>query len=125
MNLKLIYNFTYRLTGNIRIAETLIRETVSSSPETLDNEQALLKLVWRRFLFCYGNVSFTAKEELQQFLLELAPEIRAVLILRDILGLSVSQISAITGSPEDEILPLLAAGRRNLSRKKKPARITA
>lgn len=124
-NLTLLYNFTYRLTGNIHIAEAMTREVILSCPGAPDDAPPLLKAAWHRFLLCYSQTVFKSEDELQQRLLKLMPGERGILILRDILGLPLEVIAGITGYSAQEAAGLLAEGRRSLCRQKMPAANTA
>lgn len=61
-----------------------------------------------------GGLAAAVARELTAATAGLAPEQREVLALRDLLRLSYEEIAAVTGTPPEDVAPLLAAARVGL-----------
>lgn len=113
--LRTIYNFTYRLSGNTRIAE-IITEKVLLKHANNHDDVFLLKQAWEYFLEYYGCLEFKGEEPIQQALLALQPELRCSVILRNIFDYSYPQISAILNITEIETSQLISEGIQEIGR---------
>jgi len=114
--IRTIYNFTYRLSGNSKVAEVLTEKVFLMHPGNHKDDVFLLKQAWGDFLKYYGCFEFKGEDPIQQSLLALAPELRCTLILRDILGYSYGQIAAILDKSEWEVARLISMGRRGITK---------
>jgi hypothetical protein len=114
--LKTVYTFTYRLSGNQKIAEKLTEKVLLKKPRHHD-AVILLKLAWEKFFQYYGSVEFQGKCQTEQALLALSPESRSAVILRDMLGYSYRQIATILDKSETEAGRLIAEGRKAMRKK--------
>lgn len=115
--IRTIYNFTYRLSGNTKIAEVLTEEVLLMHPDKNKDDILLLKQAWSNFRKYYGDLEFEGEDPVQQSLLALAPELRCTLILRDMLGYSYGQIAIIIDKPDPEITRLISLGRRGITQR--------
>lgn len=114
--LRTIYNFTYRLSGNTKVAEVLTEKVFLMYPGNHKDDVFLLKQAWGNFLQYPGCLEFKGEDPIQRSLLALAPELRCTLILRDILGYSYGQIAPIMDKPELEVACLISEGRREMKK---------
>ncbi|MGI6686236.1 MAG: sigma factor-like helix-turn-helix DNA-binding protein [Bacillota bacterium] len=132
--IKLIYNFTYRLSGNIETAKDLTEQALLMSNNNYtfcnsnhDRDLILLKQAWTYFMnddrnlnYNYdGYFNFQENSPVQQLLLSLPPEVRCAVILRDIFGYTYRQISAVLSKLEIEIRYLISMGRQEISKSTK------
>ena len=118
--LRIIYNFTYRLSGNAGIAEALTEKALLMRPTNHNDDVLLLKQAWEDFFKYYGCLDFPdSKEEdpTQQALLSLSSEIRCAVILRDILGFSYGQIGTVLNESASKTAHLISLGRREITKK--------
>ncbi|MCR4443503.1 MAG: hypothetical protein NUV48_15325 [Peptococcaceae bacterium] len=115
--IRTIYNFTYRLSGNTKVAEVLTEKVLLMHPGNHKDDGFLLKQAWGDFLKYYGCLEFKGEDPIQQSLLALAPELRCTLILRDILGYSYGQITHIMDKSEPEVARLISEGRREMRKR--------
>ncbi|PKM89535.1 MAG: hypothetical protein CVU87_05140 [Firmicutes bacterium HGW-Firmicutes-12] len=111
-HLKLIYSFTYRLSGKKKIAEKLTEKVFLTHLDSGKDELSLLKQAWLYFYKDYEPYELNREDAIQQSLLALAPAVRCALILRDILGYSYGQIAIIIEQREPEVAHLIHLGRR-------------
>ena len=122
--IRTLYNFTYRLSGDTKIAEVLTEEVFLMHACQHKNDIFLLKQAWSNFRKYYGDIEFKGECHVQQSLLALVPELRCTLILRDILGYANGQIAAIIDKPEPEVVRLISLGRRGIAKTNKIPDIT-
>lgn len=115
--IRTIYNFTYRLSGNIKVAEALTEKVLLTHPDSHKEDVFLLKRTWEEFIKYYGYVEFKGEEPAQQALLALPPELRCTVVLRDILNYPYPQIADVLGRAEPEIARLISEGRRGMVKK--------
>lgn len=111
--LRTIYNFTYRLSGDAEVAETLTEKAVLMHMDQAD-DVILLKQVWKDFLKDYGSFGFQGEDQIQQALLSLSPEPRCAVILRDVLGYSYGQIGSVLNKSNLEVGSLISLGRHHI-----------
>jgi hypothetical protein len=111
LHIKTIYNFCYRLSGNIETAGVLTENVLLNYPAGQKDRLVLLKQVWSDFLKYYGSLDLESEDPLQKALLCLSPELRCTVILRDILGCSYEQIAAVLDKSVPETARLIATGR--------------
>jgi len=123
--IRTIYNFTYRLSGNIKVAEVLTGNVFLTHPGNHKDDVFLLKRTWDEFIKYYECVEFKGEEPAQQALLDLPPEMRCAVILRDIMDYSYPQIAAVLDKSEPEIAKLISEGRRRMIRRTKYQNITS
>lgn len=115
--LKTVYNFTYRLSGNREIAEVLTRKVFLES-DRRKHEAHLLMMAWREFLQYYSFLDLQGESDIQKTLLALAPAKRSAVILRDMLGYPLEQIAFILKKTETEAVRLIAQGRQEITSKR-------
>jgi len=115
--LRIIYNFTYRLSGNAGVAEALTEKVLLMRPANHNDDVLLLKQVWGDFLKYYGCLDFKGKDQTQQALLSLSSEVRCAVILRDILGLSYGQIGTVLNKSDSKVAHLISLGRQEIAKK--------
>lgn len=124
--LRIIYNFTYRLSGNAGIAETLTEKVLLMRPANHNDDVLLLKQAWEDFLKYYGCLDFKGEDQTtQQVLLSLSSEIRCAVILRDILGFSYGQIGTVLNKSASKVAHLISLGRQEITRSGKKPKITS
>lgn len=114
LQVKLIYNFTYRLSGSREVAAILTEKMFLRQASNHNSAVMLLKQAWEDFLKHYSRHNFTTDNPLHQALLSLAPEPRGAVILRDILGYSYGQIATILNKSDLEVGKLIATGRQGV-----------
>jgi len=114
LQVKVIYNFTYRLSGNTEVAAILTEKVFLRHASNHNDAIMLLKQAWEDFLEYYGCHNFTTDDPVHQALLSLPPEPRGAIILRDVLGYSYEQIAAILNKSGLELGRLIASGRRGI-----------
>ena len=115
--LKIIYNFTYRLSGNTRVAEVLTEKVLlMQSANHHNGDVVLLKQAWNEFLKYDGSIDCKGENATQQTLLSLPPEMRCAIILRDVLGYSYRQIAAVLNISDLEVGKFIARGRQEITR---------
>lgn len=121
----IIYNFTYRLSGNTEVAKILTEKVVliHLDNQENDNDIVLLKHAWNNFLKNYGCMGFKGEDQIQQALLSLSPEPRCAVILRDVLGYSYGQIAAVLNKSDSEIGSLISLGRQKITKYSKKTNI--
>lgn len=122
MEMKKIYNFTYRLSGNPKVAE-LLTEKILLIPMDNQNHIFLMKQVWKDFYQYYGHIDFQGQEPIQNCLLTLVPEERCAVILRDIMDCSYEQIALILDKTIPEINGLITRGRQQICRLNKKIKV--
>ncbi len=110
-----IYNFIYRLSGNTEVAESLTEGVIFRHCDNRGDELFLLKQGWLDFFNCYQGNEFEGKEFIQRCLLQLAPEPRCALILRDVFGYSYRQIAFVLDKVEPVVVSLVSSGRREMT----------
>jgi hypothetical protein len=115
-HLKLIYSFTYRLSGKKKIAEKLTEKVFLTNLDLRKDELSLLKQAWQYFYKDYEPYEVNREDAIQQSLLAMAPAVRCVLILRDILGYSYAEIATIIEQRESEVAHFIHLGRHQISR---------
>ena len=114
----LIYNFTYRLSGNRDIAETLSEKVLlMQSANHHHNDVILLKQAWEEFLMYYGRFDFKGEDVVQQAVLSLPPEPRCAIILRDIFSYSYGQIASVLNKSEITVGNLISLARQEIIKK--------
>lgn len=111
MLVKKIYNFSYRLSGSEKIAGVLTEHIFSNSRSKHQDNLALYKKAWEEFSKYYGYVDLKGEDAVQRVLLLLVPDLRCVVILRDIMGCSYDMIAAILDKPVSEVAKLVSDGR--------------
>ena len=122
--LRIIYNFTYRLSGNAGIAEALTENVLLMHPANHNDDVLLLKQAWEDFIKYYGYLDFKGEDPTQQALLSLSSEIRCAVILRDILGFSYGQIGTVLNESASKAAHLISLGRQEITRSGKKPKIT-
>lgn len=113
----LIYNFTYRLSGNRDVAGILTEKVLLTLPANQHNNMILLKQAWEDFLIYYGSFDFKGEDVLQQAILSLLPEPRCAIILRDIFGYSYRQIAVILNKSDAAVGSIISLARREIAKK--------
>lgn len=114
IKIKTLYNFAFRLSGNLKIAEILTEKVLLGGFKDGNDDAELLKEAWEEFRQYYGHINFQSQDPIQQALLSLAPELRCVLILRDVLGYSYGKIADILNADESEAAYLIKLGRQEI-----------
>ncbi len=122
--IRTIYNFTYRLSGNTKVAEVLTQKVLLLHAGNHKDDIFLLKQAWGNFIKYYGSLEFEGQDPIQQSLLTISPETRCTLILRDILGYSYGQIAVIIDKSESEVTHFISMGRRRITKANKPPNFT-
>lgn len=122
MEIKKLYNFTYRLSGNFKVAEALT-EGALLRPEDNHNYLVLLKQAWEDFNQYYGSLDFQGQEPVQNHLLNLVPEERCAVILRDIMGYSYEQIALVLDKSIPEVNGLIRRGRQQICKLNKKTKV--
>ena len=115
--LRIVYNFTYRLSGNAGIAEALTEKALFMHPANHNDVVLVLKQAWEEFINYYGCLDFKEEDPIQQALLSLSSEIRCAVILRDILGFSYGQIGTVLNKSDSEVARLIFLGRQEITKK--------
>lgn len=113
----LIYNFTYRLSGNRDVAGILTEKVLLTQTVNHHNDIILLKQAWEDFLVYYGHFDFKGEDVVQQAILFLPPEPRCAIILRDILGYSYGQIATILNKSNITVGNLISLARQEIAKK--------
>lgn len=114
INIKTLYNFAFRLSGNLKIAEILTEKALLGGLNDGTDDALLLKEAWESFRQYYGHVNFQSDDPTQQALLNLSPELRCALILRDVLGYPYGRIAKILNADKSEAADLIKLGRREI-----------
>ncbi|ATW25383.1 sigma factor-like helix-turn-helix DNA-binding protein [Candidatus Formimonas warabiya] len=114
--IRTIYNFSYRLSGDRKVAEGVTEEVLLMHLAHQEDDVFLLKHAWEDFLKYDGCLESTGEDRVQQALLALDPELRCAVILRDVLGCSYQEISLILDKSETEVAHLISKGRRGLGK---------
>lgn len=114
--IRTLYNFTYRLSGNTKVADVLTEKALIMQPANHNDDVLLLKQAWEGFLKYYGYLDFKGEDPTQQALLSLSPEIRCAIILRDILGYSYGQIASVLNKSASEVGTLISIGRQEITK---------
>ncbi len=109
-----IYNFIYRLSGSTEVAESLTEGVFSRCCDNRGDELLLLKQGWLEFLNRYKENVFEGEGFIQRCILQLAPEPRCALILRDVFGYSYGQIAFVLDKVEPVVVSLVSWGRREM-----------
>lgn len=114
--MRIVYNFTYRLSGNAGVAEALTEKVLLMHPANHNDDVLLLKQVWEDFIKYYGYLDFKGEDPTQQALLSLSSEIRCAVILRDILGFSYGQIGTVLNESDSEVAHYISTGRQEIAK---------
>lgn len=114
--LKTVFNFTYRLSGNMKIAQILTEKVMSEGSGEHNDDLIFLKQAWESFLKYYGHFDFQSEDLMQRALLSLSPELRCAIILRDIFGYSYNKIALVSNSHEAEVAQLIKLGRQEITK---------
>lgn len=114
VDLKILYNFTYRLSGNSEVAQSLTEQVLLLYVHKPMDKVTLLKCAWEKFL--HINKEFLpSKHDLKQNILSfIAPELRCAVILRDIFGYSYEQIGTVLNKPKQEVASFVSLGRQGI-----------
>jgi len=112
-DLKLIYNFTYRLSGNVEIAQSLTEKVFLLKNSKYLDKISLVKCAWEKYLEL-NKSSYLTYDRRQKMLAELMPEARCAVILRDIMGYSYEQIGIVLNSSKEEVASYISAGRQGI-----------
>lgn len=115
LSLRIIYNFTYRLSGNPEVAEKLTEKVLLMHPAN-NNCILLLKHAWEEFFQHYRHSELKGAEPIHQAFLALPPEQRCAVILRDILGYSYGQIGTVLNKSDSEAGNLISIGRQKITK---------
>jgi len=122
--LRLIYNFTYRLSGNTEVAKILTEKVLLINAGNHNDDIRLLKQAWEDFLQYYGHLDLKEVDPVQQLLLSLLPERRCAVILRDILGYSYGKIATVLNKSDLEVGELISVGRQEITKMDQKLNIT-
>lgn len=122
--IKIIYNFTYRLSYNRKLAEKLTKRTIINYLQQkvmFPSPQAkpiliMLKEAWHIFEREYGFTNHDSSNSIENAILQLKPEIRCTIVLRDIQGFTIEEIALVLSKNIFEVNSLIATGRNYLSR---------
>ena len=118
IEMKILYNFTYRLSGNSKVAEVLTEKALLI-PEDNYNCPLLVTRAWEYFCQYYSSLDLQGQEPVQNYLLNLVPEERCAIILRDIMGYSYEQIALVLDKSLPEVNSLISSGRKQICKLKK------
>ena len=117
INLKTLYNFTYRLSGDMEIAKSLTEKALLSCLDEPSDEVALLKWAWEKFLLTGNKALYPKQDGKENILSSLAPELRCAVILRDIIGYSYEQIGKVINKSKQEVATVISLGRQEIRKK--------
>lgn len=114
-HLNIIYTFAFRLSGNEKVAEKLTTNVFLEHYTSGDKEiLLLLKNLWQDFRESYGFLPLQGEKPAQKILLALPPELRSVVILKDIFGYRYEQIAAVLDIIPQEVSRMLTQGRQEM-----------
>lgn len=136
LSIKRAYNFAYRMSGNTEVAKDVTEQALlmgihnyaynyncNNNNPGQNQDLNLLKQVWVLLIKTNGCIAIKEDSSVQQLLLSLSPEARCALILRDLLGYSYGQISAVINKSEIEIGRLISRGRQEIAKSVKKINI--
>jgi hypothetical protein len=116
-DLKILYNFTYRLSGNIEVAKSLTEKAFLSCVNKSSDEVTLLKWAWEKFLLTSNKALYPKQDGEENILSLLEPELRCAVILRDIIGYSYEQIGKVLNKSKQEVAVVISLGRQEIREK--------
>lgn len=122
--IRTLYNFIYRLSESTKVAEVLTEKVLMMHAGNFKDDIFLLKQAWSNFVKYYGFLEYKGEKSSRQSLLDIEPEPRCAMILRDILGYPYNQIAFIVDKPESEVAKLIFQGRSRITKGNKVASIT-
>lgn len=112
-DVKVLYNFTYRLSGNGEIAQVLTEEVLLLKERKYLDKVNLLKCAWEKYLEL-NKSQHLPQDRLQNALAVLIPEARCAVVLRDVLGYSYEQIGIVLNKSKQEVAAYISVGRQNI-----------
>jgi hypothetical protein len=122
--IRTIYNFTYRLSGDIEVAEVLTEKVLLGHPDDCNNDVKLLKHAWMEFVRYNWCKDCKGEEPVQRALLSLGHEQRCAVILHDILDFSYREIAVVLNTHESRVAYFISSGRQEITKSVKKPNIT-
>lgn len=104
------YKFCYCLCADNNIARKVTEKIFLEKYNKDDLEK--LKFTWQEFRDNYGYLQFSSQQKAQKALLNLPPDLRCGVVLRDVLGYDYSQIASVLSVSLKRAQQIVAQGRR-------------